>query len=103
MKNMIEQIVEMDKKAQELTADAQRRKVESGQEVQKLREKIQSDYLELARKRLKVNKEIETQAADAAFLQVKAHYKEIENKMETQYAKKKNEWVNQLVNRVIGE
>ena len=66
MKNMIEQIVEMDQQAQQITADAQRRKVQSGQEIQQLREKIQEEYLQRARKRLKTNEEIEREAAKTA-------------------------------------
>lgn len=103
MKNMIEQIVEMDQQAQQITADAQRRKVQSGQEIQQLREKIQEEYLQRARKRLKTNEEIEREAAKTAFLQVEARYQKISSDMETLYESKKDEWADAIVKRVIGE
>ena len=100
---MIEQIVEMDQQAQQITADAQRRKVQSGQEIQQLREKIQEEYLQRARKRLKTNEEIEREAAKTAFLQVEARYQKISSDMETLYESKKDEWADAIVKRVIGE
>ena len=103
MKNMIEQIVEMDQQAQQITADAPRRKVQSGQEIQQLREKIQEEYLQRARKRLKTNEEIEREAAKTAFLQVEARYQKISSDMETLYESKKDEWADAIVKRVIGE
>lgn len=52
MKDMIKEIVDIDREAQQITDAAQQKKLSSAEEVAKRREEIRAQYLDRARKRI---------------------------------------------------
>ena len=63
MKDMVKEIVDMDRKAREIMDEAQQEKLDSEKEISQMREKIREDYLAKARERIKLNEPQEREAA----------------------------------------
>ncbi len=103
MQDMVKQIVEMDRKAREITDAAQLEKVNSEKEVAKKREEIREEYLERARKRIALNEPAERAAAEEKWEKVKEHYEKVSQELDSRYTAKGGEWVRTIVTRVIGE
>ncbi len=103
MQDMVKQIVEMDRKAREITDAAQLEKVNSEKEVAKKREEIREEYLDRARKRIALNEPAERAAAEANWEKVKERYVQVSKELDERYAEKGGEWVSSIVARVIGE
>lgn len=102
MQNLIKEIVDMDKKAREITDAAQAEKINSEKETAQKRMQIRQDYLSRARQRIKKNEPIEREAAETAWKEKAAYYKQISEKLDKTYAENIDRWVEEIVNRVIG-
>lgn len=59
MEEMIKRIIDMDRKAQEITEAARREKLESEKELFKRAEALKEEYLDRARRRIQINAETE--------------------------------------------
>lgn len=103
MKDMISKIIDMDQKTRELTAETQKSKVDAGQEVALMKEKIRADYLTRARERIKMNQKTEKRAADEEWKSISEKHKKIAEKLSNIYSKKCDEWIDTIVKRVIEE
>lgn len=103
MKDLIKQIVDMDRKAREITDAAQLEKVSSEKDVATKREQIRNDYLERARKRIALNEPKERAAAEAGWDESKKKSAVLSERLDELSSKKGDEWVNAIVARVIGE
>jgi hypothetical protein len=103
MQDLVKQIVDMDRKAREITDAAQLEKVSSEKEIAEKREKIQNDYLARARKRISINEPNERAAAEADWEEKKKKNTELSQKLDELYSKMGDEWVNTIVTRVTGE
>ena len=64
MEDMIARIVEMDKKAREMTDEAVKNKLDYEQRIIQTKEKIKNDYLERAKQRIEVNRQSAQKKAD---------------------------------------
>ena len=80
LEDMIAKIVEMDKKARDMTDEAQQNKLDYEQHILRKKERIKNDYLERAKKRI-------VEERDSAVI------KELENT----YAKNGDKWVESIV------
>lgn len=103
MQNLIKEIVDMDRKAREITDAAQLEKVNSEKEVTEKREQIRAEYLERARKRIAMNEPQERAVAEEGWKKIQAKNEERAKHLDDLYREKGGEWVNILVARVIGE
>lgn len=103
MQNMIAQIVEMDRKAREITEAAQLEKINSEKEVAAKREEIRTEYLARARKRIALNESAERAAAEADWEKIRQKHAEIAKQLDTLYSEKGPEWVDTIYTRVLGE
>ena len=77
MQNMIKEIVDMDRRAREITEAAQQEKINSEKEVAEKREQIREEYLTKARERIALNEPKEREAAEEAWRAVEARQNEI--------------------------
>ncbi len=102
MENMIKRIVEMDEKAREITQEAQRSKLDSAADIAQKKQAMRNDYLERARKRIKMNERTEQQAADAEWEETVQKYRDRTKELDETYRAHCGEWVDQIVARVIG-
>lgn len=103
MEDMIAKIVDMDKKARSLNSEMQKSKVNCDQEISEIREKIREEYLEQARERIEMNREIENKNTDIAFEEIKGKYSKISDNIDSIYKKNFENWVDTIVKRVIEE
>ena len=84
MEDVIKQIIDMDRKAQQTTEAAQREKLTCEQEIEEKVRALREDYLQKARRRIR-----------------KAHYDEQAAVLEQAYNDHHDEWVEQIVQRVL--
>ncbi len=103
MEDMIARIVEMDKKARDMTEQAQRSKLDYENQVIAKRESIKNDFLERAKKRIAINQEAAQKKADATLQQAERRNSAIIQKMESDYALHGDTWVDTIVERVLME
>ena len=102
MQDMIQQIVEMDRKAREITDAAQQEKVHSEKEIAKRREEIRTEYLAKARRRIALNEPQERAAAEKAWERASRHYEEVSHALDERYQMMGDRWVQEIVARVLG-
>ncbi|WOC33284.1 MULTISPECIES: hypothetical protein [Caproicibacterium] len=102
MKDMIKEIVDIDHEAQQITDAAQMKKLNSAEEVAKRREEIRNQYLARARKRIEKNEPAEQAFAEEEWKKTEKHYAAVREKLEADYQKNGDQWVNELVGRVLG-
>ena len=103
MQDLMEQIIEMDRKARQIMEAAQKEKAESKEEIQQKREQIRQKYLEEARKRIAKNEPKERAAAQQAFEEAKKKSALLSENLEKLYREKGDLWVDEIVARVTGE
>lgn len=103
MQDLMKQIIDMDRKARQITETAQREKVDSEKEVQKRREEIRQKYLEEAHRRIAKNEPKERAAAEALWEEKRKQNQAAADRLEQLYREKKDRWVDQIVARVLGE
>ncbi|HIR57820.1 MAG TPA: hypothetical protein IAA54_09120 [Candidatus Gallacutalibacter pullicola] len=103
MQDMVKQIVDMDRKAREITDAAQLDKINSEKEVQEKRVEIREQYLAKARARIALNEPQERAAAEAAWKKVQQHNEEVSRRLDELACDKKEEWIRTIAARVIGE
>ncbi|MBE6765886.1 MAG: hypothetical protein IJP10_03560 [Clostridia bacterium] len=100
MQNMIKRIVDMDKRARELTEQAKLRRAGSVEAAEKKKEEVRQNYINLARKRIEVIERSEMRDAQEDWEKIEARHAEIADRLDRTYAEKKDEWVDELVRRV---
>lgn len=102
MQDLMKQIVEMDRKAREITDSAQKEKISSEKEVSKRREQIRSEYLEKARQRISEMEPKERQAAETEWQKKDEKNQLLLKQLDDLYQEKGDQWVSELMDRVIG-
>lgn len=103
MQDLMKQIIEMDRKARQITEAAQKEKVDSEKEIQESREQIRQRYLEEARKRIAKNEPKERAAAQQAFEEARKRNDLLSEKLDRLHREKGDLWVDEIVARVTGE
>lgn len=103
MEDMIARIVEMDKKARDMTEQAQKNKLDYENQIIAKRESIKTDFLERAKKRIAINREAAQKKADTTLQQAETRNRAIIEKMETDYDRLGDAWVDTIVQRVLTE
>lgn len=103
MEDMIARIVEMDKKARDMTAQAQQKKLDFENQVIAKRENMKNDFLERAKKRIAINRQAAQKKADATLKQIEERDSAVIQRLESVYAQKGSQWVDEIVARVVGE
>ena len=101
MEEMIAKIVEMDKKAREMNEKAQKTKLSYENEVLLTKEKIKTDYLERANKRISINQQTAQKRADEKLAAINAKNQAVSESLEKAYAENGDKWVNEIVSRII--
>ncbi|MDR1467569.1 MAG: hypothetical protein LBI55_04075 [Oscillospiraceae bacterium] len=102
MKDMIGQIIEMDKKAREATELIQKDRLNLEQEILLLKQKIRDKYLERVQKRLLKNRVLEREHSKRVLAQIKITQDDTLKKLNLLYKENKNLWVEQICSRVLG-
>ncbi|MCL2884489.1 MAG: hypothetical protein FWF49_03270 [Oscillospiraceae bacterium] len=101
MEDMINRIIDMDQKAQDIRAGAEQEKRDAEVAIAQKAAALRDEYLERARRRITANAETERQNAEAHWAQREAYYKQLEQELEAQYAAGKEAWVDELTRRTL--
>ena len=91
MENMISKIIEMDKKARDLTDEAEKK------------EQMKNYYLNRAKERIEINKHTAQKKADEQLKAIEEKNSAVIQKLDSKYKENGDKWVDQIVARVVGE
>ena len=100
MKEMIQRIIDMDKKAREIT-DAAKKKSWNRKRLSLRRLPSFARKYSRARRRIQINKELENVILEQEWEKVKARYDSQLKNMNDLYARHGDEWVDTIVKRVL--
>lgn len=103
MQDMLKQIVEMDEKARQITDAAQLEKINTEKEISQKREAIREEYLARARARIEKNRPLEQEAAEKTWQVSERKYQALSEQLDQTYLASGDNWVQQIVQKVIGE
>lgn len=102
MNDIINQIIAIEQKAQEMLADAEKQKSEILNAVKTDCEKKAFDIDERRKRRIRILSETEQNAAVQKMEAVKEDCKQKTEALDACYAAMKNEWVNEIYHNIIG-
>jgi hypothetical protein len=102
VKDMITQIIEMDKRAREATELMQKDRLNLEQEIVLLKQEIRDKYLERVQKRLMKNRVLEEEHAKRVLEENRIKRSETTEKLNLLHEKNREIWVDQICNRVLG-
>ena len=97
LEDMIAKIVEMDKKARDMTDEAQQNKLDYEQHILRKKERIKNEYLERAKKRIAINQQSAQKKADDYMKVIEERDSAIIKELENTYAKNGDKWVESIV------
>ena len=103
MQDMVERIVEMDKRARELTDEAKRLRVGSEDRIRSKKEELRRGYRDRAEERVELIKKAEARNAEAELKAILERQKETRRQLDAIYADKGDEWVARIVARATGD
>ena len=101
MDQLIEKILETDRKAGEQTAAALRRQAETGAAIQQKKKELHDEYITRAEKRLKVLEEKEAEIAQETLDEFSATSKQQAEQLEQVYREYKDEWIAAVAARAL--
>ena len=102
MEDMISKILDMDKKARDLTDEAQRSKIDFEKDILQKKEQIKNDYLNRAKERIEINKATAQKKADEQLEVIEKRNSTVILRLDTTYEENGDKWVNEIVARVTG-
>ena len=104
MQDIVKQIVDMDRKAREITAAVEQDRLNSEKEIAQKRVELRAEYLAKAREAIPSSESQERAAAEKEWeIVAKKACRSITRNWTRLYSKKGDEWVNNIVAQVIGE
>ena len=103
LKDMISKIVEMDEKAREIVDEGKRSKVDCVEEIAQQKEQIRKKMFNRANKKIEQTKKVETEKANKKIEEIKKFSKKKSELMNEMYMKKCDQWVDDIVKRVLEE
>lgn len=103
MEAMIKRIIDMDKKAQEITEAAQKEKLNSEKEIAEKARQLRQDYLDRARHRIQINNETERARSEENWKKREAYYDQQLKRLEDTYASHHDALVEAIVGNVLAE
>ena len=103
MQDIVKQIVDMDRKAREITAAVEQDRLNSEKEIAQKRVELRAEYLAKAREAIPSSESQERAAAEKEWEIVAKKHADLSRELDELYSKKGDEWVNNIVAQVIGE
>lgn len=101
MEDMIRMILEIDRKAREMTAEAEELKNKAHSELPAKKEELRAGFLRHAQERIEQTRIKALQIAEETRYQIRADYESEKRTLEERAAQNHDCWVDQLVRRVI--
>lgn len=102
MQDIIKKIIEIDRMAQKMTDETNTLRDEAERAIEADKKKLRESYIERARHRISVIGETEEGFLKQALEDIQKHYDTVAEKLDAVYGEKKQGWVDEIYNRVIG-
>ncbi len=103
MEDMIGRIIELGQKARNDLNEAKLRRIESEQKINDMKNEKRAEYLERARTSIKSLEKSEKIKAFVRVSIVERSYKRKRKDIERIYSERKEEWINALFDKVVGQ
>ena len=103
MQDMVERIVEMDKRARELTDEAKKLRVGSEDRIRTKKEELRQSYRDRVEERVELIKKAEAKNAEIELKAILEKQNTIQRRLEELYALKGDEWVASIVAGATGD
>lgn len=101
MQDMLAKIIAMDENARKIKEEAEQNKIKSEKEIEELREKIYSDYIERAKERIEKNIAVDREYAEKSLSEYTEKVELAEKDMQALYHDNGDKWVDEIVSRVL--
>lgn len=101
MEDMIKRIIDMDRKAQEITDAARKEKIEAEKDIASKAQALREEYLARARRRIQINAETDRTLFEQKWRRREKYYEEQAERLESLYAAHHDEWVDAIFHNVI--
>lgn len=103
MRDMIAKILEMDEHARKITEEVRSDIEKSEEEIKKYKEKIKTEYIDRARKRIEKNRINEQAVSDKELQEIRRVHELGLDLINERYEQEFANWVNEIVDHVVGE
>jgi len=103
VQDIVKQIIDMDRKAREITAAIEQDRVNSEKGIAQKRIELRAQYFEKAREAIPSTESEERAAAEKKWEVVAKRHADLSRQLDELYSKKGDEWVKNIVAQVIGE
>ena len=103
MQDIIQKIIEIDRRAQKMTADALALKHEAEVSIESDKKALREKYIAKARHRIAVTAETEQKFLDESLADIEKKYGAIAERLDAVYAANGSKWVDDLYHRVIDD
>lgn len=101
MKELIQEIVDADRAAQEEIAEAKKQRMAIGEAIKKEAEQRKAKYAEQAKEEIGRQRLIAEKRERAKWEAKQAYYENLKRKLDEVFAKNKDAWVADIVTRVL--
>ena len=97
MENMIQRIVDMDRRAQDILATAQKEKLDAEDRIAEKAAALQKNYLDQARRRIQISAENDRTLFEQRWTRRQKHYDRQMERLETRFAENHDNWLGAIV------
>lgn len=101
MENIINQIIGIEERAQNIVSDAQKTKASLKSDIEKETEEIRSDVKRKICEKYEAIAKVELEYADKKIKEISASYEAAEKKLDEIYKSKKEEWINGICDEIL--
>lgn len=101
MKDIIHQIIDMDKEARRTTEDARQHKIEAEKEIEQRAKELRTDYLERTRRHMQIAAENERTIAEQKWKRKEATYRAQKKRLQKVFDEQGESLADELVARVL--
>lgn len=102
MQEIINQIIEIDKKAQAMTDEALSMKKKAESDIKNEIDALHDKYMQRANRRIKVTSDTEQKFLEETLQSIKAKYENKKSNLNEDYEKNHTLWAGEIYKRVIG-
>ena len=103
MKELIQEIVDVDRAAQAEIAEAKKQRLEIGDTVKKEVELLKEKYIAQAKQEISKQRLAAEEKESAKWKAKLRYYHDLKQKLDAVYEKNKETWVSDIVTRVLGK
>lgn len=102
MQDIIQKIIEIDRRAQKMTADAHAMQDEAASSIESDKKQLRDKYIAEARRRIEITSGTEKKFLDETLKEIRQKYSAVSERLDRLAKENNDKWVDALYHRVIG-